>query len=135
MVYDAEIFALSLSETNSNPLVQAWAQTHTPLMLVYAIVEVSLMMYMRTIFATSLLWLLTFRRNANPPIVFCCDLWYVQYLCLLLGGLYVLLVSLSMVHEHNVKALWPMASLMTLSSDTCYGLFMSFFKWTFRLPG
>jgi len=34
------------------------------------------------------------------------------------------LLSLSKVSGHKVKALWPMASPMTLSTDTCYDLFM-----------
>ena len=46
---------------------------------------------------------------------------------------YAFLLSLSMVSRHKAKPLWPMASLMTLSSDIYYGLFMRFLQWTSRL--
>ena len=38
-----------------------------------------------------------------------------------------------MVSGHKVIALWPNASPVTLSSDTCYGLFMSFLQLNSRL--
>jgi len=51
----------------------------------------------------------------------------------LMGCLSVFLLSLSMVSGHKAKALWPMASPMTLSSNTCYGLFLRFLQWNSRL--
>jgi len=41
----------------------------------------------------------------------------------LIGCLSAFLLRPSMVSGHKGKALWPMASLMTLSSDICFDLF------------
>jgi len=51
----------------------------------------------------------------------------------LMGCLFTFLLSLSMVSRRKAKALWSMASPMTLSSNTCYGLFMRFLQWNSRL--
>jgi len=69
----------------------------------------------------------------DPSIAFLFDMCYDRHICLLMGCICVFLLSLSIVRRHKVKALWPMASPMTLSSNTCYGLFLSFLQWNCRL--
>ena len=58
---------------------------------------------------------------------------YDQHFCLLMGFIFAFLLSLSMVSGHKVKALWPMASPMTLLYATCYGLTFSALPWNCRL--
>jgi len=51
----------------------------------------------------------------------------------LMGCLSAFLLSLPIVSGHKATASWPMASPMTLSSDTFDGLFMRFLQWNSSL--